>query len=183
MLTGANATQPRAVTPTTEVSLIDTSEGPRRWWKLITLAGQSNYYRPDGSTFNGSNPCLAAAQPDPPQPGRTDPLVNGACPVCNATHPCLFDLLADSTEASNVASERADVVARLAPLVEALQTPYVPGHLPASTLAKDYVPINASEWGGFLGPCYRRQADQQVRIAQSAAGSIGSAFGRSLFTS
>ena len=45
--------------------------------------------------------CLAARQPDPKQPGRTDAIVNGmaqihsesgACPVCNATMPCLYDV-------------------------------------------------------------------------------------------
>jgi len=47
--------------------------------------------------------CLQARQPDPHQPGRTDPIVNGMaqlkssdnnCPVCNATMPCLYDILA-----------------------------------------------------------------------------------------
>ena len=40
LLTGANATQPRPLTPVTEVSIVDTSDRTR-WWKLITLAGQS----------------------------------------------------------------------------------------------------------------------------------------------
>jgi hypothetical protein len=43
LLTGANATQPRPLTPVTEVSIVDTSDHTR-WWKLITLAGQSGYY-------------------------------------------------------------------------------------------------------------------------------------------
>jgi hypothetical protein len=47
--------------------------------------------------------CLQGKQPDPKQPGRTDPIVNGmaqlkssdnSCPVCNATMPCLYDILA-----------------------------------------------------------------------------------------
>ena len=104
LLTGTNTTQPRAATPTTEVSLIDTSGGGGaagssgaavRWWKLITLAGQSNYYLKNQTNVPGTDGCLAGAQPDPPQPGRTDPLVNGRCPVCNETRPCLYDLLAD----------------------------------------------------------------------------------------
>merc|ERR1712166_1474662 len=77
LLTGANHTQPRAITPTTEASLIETL-GPHKWWKLITLAGQSNYYFPNQSSVpSDPSECLAGAQRDPPQPGRTDALVTG----------------------------------------------------------------------------------------------------------
>jgi len=31
------------MTPTSEVSIIDSSD-PKKWWKLIVLAGASNYY-------------------------------------------------------------------------------------------------------------------------------------------
>ena len=41
MLTNVNTTQPRLLTPTTEVGIIEAS--PERFWKLITLAGQSGY--------------------------------------------------------------------------------------------------------------------------------------------
>ena len=93
MLTGANLTQPRRYTPLSEVSVMDlggASEGEGEggevvWWKLITLAGQSNYYFPNQTavpSVNTSSECLAGAQEDPPQPGRTDALVDG-CPVCN----------------------------------------------------------------------------------------------------
>ena len=91
LLIGTNLTQPRTVTPTTETSIIDASSRSQ-WWKLIVLAGQSNYYDPNNTRYDGTDPCLAGRQPDPPMPGRTDSLVNG-CPVCNATMPCLYDLL------------------------------------------------------------------------------------------
>ena len=76
-----------------------TDAGITVMWKLITLAGQSNYYTPNATNIPANDPCLAGRQPDPPQPpGRTDPLVNGGCPVCNATQPCLYDLIADPQE-------------------------------------------------------------------------------------
>jgi hypothetical protein len=48
LLTGANATQPRALTPVTEVSIVDAGSSAK-WWKLITLAGQSGYYTPNAT--------------------------------------------------------------------------------------------------------------------------------------
>eukprot|EP01052_Picozoa_sp_SAG31_P017653 SAG31_NODE_1217_length_9319_cov_20.281345_4_plen_145_part_00 len=111
LLMGTNLTQPRAVTPTTEVSAIDTSN-PKRWWKLIVLAGQSNYYTPNNTRLDGTDVCLAGRQPDPAMPGRTDALVNG-CPVCNLTFPCLYDIIVDGSESHNIASQHPDVVARL----------------------------------------------------------------------
>merc|ERR1712125_13087 len=131
-----NMTQPRKVTPTTEASIIETT-GAKQWWKLVTLAGQSNYYTTDAKQTAGSDPCLAHRQPDPPQPGRTDALVNG-CPVCNATRPCLYDILADPLEQHNVANDHPDVVARLAPILDAYNEHYVSGHLDKSLLAANY---------------------------------------------
>lgn len=156
LLTGSNTTQPRKATPTTEASIIETTES-KQWWKLVTLAGQSNYYTPDAKQIAGSDPCLAQRQPDPPQPGRTDPLVNGACAVCNATHPCLYDILADPLEKSNVAKDHGDVVARLAPILDAYNDHYVSGRLDTSVLKANYTAISKHEWGGYTGPCYRRK--------------------------
>jgi arylsulfatase A-like enzyme len=156
LLTGSNTTQPRKVTPTTEASIIETVDD-ERWWKLVTLAGQSNYYTPNATQYDGSDPCLAGRQPDPPQPGRTDPLVNGACAVCNASHPCLYDILADPYEQSNVATANADVVARLAPILDAYNDHYVTGHLDTSVLEANYTAVGSDEWGGYTGPCYRRK--------------------------
>eukprot|EP00937_MAST-01D_sp_MAST-1D-sp2_P002952 g2952.t1 len=158
LLTGANATQPRAATPTTETSITDTSEfaASGKWWKLITLAGQSNYYYENQTAMpNNKSECLAGRQPDPAQPGRTDALVTG-CPVCNETRPCLFDILADPHEATNVAAAHPDVVARLAPLLKQYEKYYVPGHLALPQLAR-YQAIDKKRWGGFKGPCFERK--------------------------
>ena len=170
LLTGANATQPRTLTVVTEVSAIEveiatggSSVDGGALWKLLTLAGQSNRYTASGEQINATElPCLAAWQRDPPQPGRTDPIVNGpahkehahACAVCNATEPCLFDVLSDARETTNVAAQHPDVVARLAAAIAAANAAvYTNGTLDDEALAA-YVKVAPSHWGGFLGPCY-----------------------------
>jgi len=155
LLTGSNATQPRTVTPTTEASIIET-HGSKQWWKLVTLAGQSNYYNPNATQYAGSDPCLQHRQPDPPQPGRTDALVTG-CPVCNATQPCLYDILADPLEQHNVAKDHADVVARLAPILDVYNDHYVTGRIDKGLLAANYTKLDKKVWGGYTGPCYKRK--------------------------
>lgn len=120
-------------------------------------------YTSDGKQIACNDPCLAGAQPDPAEPGRTDPIVNGpghggkGCPVCNATRPCLFSLLEDPKEANNVAAAHSDVVARLlSPLADSA-IPYVTGHLPPATIAANYTRIAKGAWGDFMGPCYKRK--------------------------
>ena len=159
MLVGLNTTQPREVTPITETSLIDVGNSTSsRWWKIITLAGQSVYYNPNtAKTTNGTDRCLETRQPDPPQPGRTDPLVSG-CPVCNSSAPCLYDVLNDPTEKYNVAKDYPDVVLKLQTQLENFNY-YVTGRLTEMELQKNYVKIeNVNEhWNGYLGPCYLRK--------------------------
>jgi hypothetical protein len=157
LLMGANLTQPRASTPTTEVSIVETISATK-WWKLIILAGQSTFYTPNNTRILGTDACLAGRQPDPPMPGRTDALVNG-CPVCNETRPCLYDLLADAEERKNVAAANPDVVARLAAQLSKFK-PYVTGHLSAETLSANYTQIPKGHWGNFLGPCYYRKGSE-----------------------
>ncbi len=58
MLIGENSTQPRPWTPTSEYGLL--------WenWKLVTLAGQSNYYTNASKHINPPGtvlPCLSGA--------------------------------------------------------------------------------------------------------------------------
>ena len=159
MLMRTNLTQPRVLTPTTEVSLIDVSNSSR-WWKVVTLAGQSVYYDPDQRATNGTDPCLEGRQPDPPQPGRTDALVSG-CPVCNSTKPCLYDVLHDPSERNNLAAEYPDVVARLQPSVLKFQESYVTGRLTEVELEERYRKIEqpSVHWKGYLGPCYLRKGE------------------------
>jgi len=88
-------------------------------------------------------------------PGRTDALVNG-CPVCNATLPCLYDIIADPLERNNVAAANPGVVARLAAAL-AGYTPYVTGHLPQSVLDANYTALDKSHFGNFAGPCFYRK--------------------------
>jgi len=159
MLTRTNLTQPRMLTPTSEVSLIDVSNSSR-WWKLVTLAGQSTYADEDAKKIKGTDPCLEGSQPEPPQPvppRSTDKIVSG-CPVCNSTKPCLYDILQDPSERNNVAAEFPDVVKRLQPSVLKFQVPYVTGTLSKVEL-KRYKKIHdpSKHWNGYLGPCYLRK--------------------------
>ena len=166
LLSGRNDTQPRQHTPTTEAGIIEATS-PTSWWKLVTLAGQSNYYSANKTETPGTDPCLAGRQPDPPQPpgpfgaGRTDPLVNGGCAICNATSPCLYDVLADPSERVNLAAKHPDVVGRLAALLNASNRPYVTGSLPADQLAAHYVELQnrTATWKGYYGPCYLRRTN------------------------
>lgn len=154
MLTGLNVSQPRVLTPTTEASIVEAT--PDTWWKLVTLGGQSNYYTKNASQTKGNDECLAGRQPDPPQPGRTDAIVNG-CPVCNATSPCLYDLRVDPSERRNVASQHPDVVTRLMLPLNESNNHYVTGHLPAVELENKYIKVGKDAWGKFKGPCYKRK--------------------------
>ena len=112
-----NTTQPRRFTPTTEVGIIEAT--PAHFWKLLTLSGQSVFYTPNNTQSAGSDPCLASSQPRPRQPGRgaafTGNVQRQGCPVCNITLPCLYDLLTDPGETTNVATQHPDVVRRLLP--------------------------------------------------------------------
>lgn len=160
LLTGENATQPRPMTPTTETSLVYTTEN--EWWKLVTLAGQSNYYSMNGSQFPGNDTCLTGGQPDPPQPGRTDPIVNGICVVCNSSFPCLYDIKKDPAERNNIAMMNPDIVKMLTPvLAESLQA-YVTGHLPQNVIDANYTKIDPKTWQGYSGPCYARKNTTEI---------------------
>ena len=161
LLMGDNNNQLRKLTPTSEVSLIDVSE-PSKWWKLVTLAGQSNYYDENQTIIPGNDHCLDSCQPDPPQPGRTDPIVTG-CPVCNASTPCLYSILEDPSERNNVAHAFPDVVERMQKSVLKFQQSYVTGRLTSKELEKyDQIEDPGVHWNGYLGPCYMRKEEKSM---------------------
>merc|ERR1712032_612427 len=140
-----------------------TTGGSGKWWKLITLAGNSHYYDAKTARLIAVNDtCLSGAQHAPAEPGRTDSLVNcvrgPCCPVCNTTMPCVFDLLSDPYETTNVAAQHPEVNALLAPILKASNDHYVSGHLPKEQLRRDYIPLNTTtRWGSFVGPCWVRR--------------------------
>jgi hypothetical protein len=158
MLTGRNLTQPRQVTPVTEVSVIEHVAERKVWWKLLTLAGRSHYYDKNQTKYNGTMlPCLQGRQPDPPQPGRTDPIITSPdCAVCNETFPCLFDILGDPNETRNVAKNHPDVVKRLQAFIKKYEVAYVSGRLTEQEIDRSYVKIDDVDtyWNGYFGPCY-----------------------------
>ena len=154
MLTGLNRTQPRRFTPTSEVGIIDASS--HRFWKLITLSGQSNFWTRNHSIVAPTDACLDGAQPDPAEPGRTDAIVTG-CPVCNISSPCLYDVLSDPSELRNVAADHPSVVAKLT-IELARFGEYVSGRIDAALLTREYEKIDTNKrWEGYLGPCYQRR--------------------------
>lgn len=115
MITGQNETQPRPYTPTSEYGII------KDQYKLVTLGGQSNYYTNASEHVNPPGtvlPCLTGTQP---HPGGTDNPVTG-CPVCNITHPCLFDIMADPTETTDISASHPEIVQDLLAKLQA----YVP---------------------------------------------------------
>jgi hypothetical protein len=81
------------------------------------------------------------------------------CLVCSAEHPCLFDLLADESERTNLASQHPSTVAQLAAEL-AGYVPYVDGTMTAAEL-QGYECVNWKGeyphpwWGNFTGPCCR----------------------------
>ena len=166
MLTGTNTTQPRRLTPTTEASIFDVAPPPTadgatdgqetKWWKLVNLAGQSQYYEPNQQAIKANDTCLAKCQKDPPQAGRTDALVNG-CPVCNLTSPCLYDILNDPGERHNLAPQYPDVVHRLTAELNKSLAWYITPHMTPEELNKTYEKFPDKHWGGYLGPCYKRK--------------------------
>ena len=112
-------------------------------------------YAANASQTPAESACLAGRQPDPPQPGRTDPVVTGDdCPVCNATAPCLFDVLGDPEEKHNVAAQHPDVVRRLAGALDDASLYYVTGSLDPALLEAKYRRIDNASWAGFQAPCY-----------------------------
>lgn len=155
------------MTPVTEVTMIEHAS-PTVWWKLVTLAGQSFYYDKNQIRINATFPCLEARQPDPPQPGRTDPIVNDGCPVCNDTFPCLFDILNDPYETSNLASNHPDVVQRLYLMLQKYQASYVTGRLTEIEIEESYVKYeNVSEhWDNYLGPCYYVKEEEELKAGK-----------------
>jgi hypothetical protein len=79
--------------------------------------------------------------------------------VCNATLPCLFEILSDPSESTNVAADHPETVERLVAAVDAANKgTYVSGSLDAAVLASKYVEVDPhAHWRGFLGPCYLRR--------------------------
>mmetsp|Transcript_33133 Transcript_33133/g.100191 ORF Transcript_33133/g.100191 Transcript_33133/m.100191 type:complete len:713 (-) Transcript_33133:78-2216(-) len=146
MLTKVNTTQPREFTPTSDYGLV--------WgkWKVVTLAGQSNYYTTNSSHINPPQwtlPCLNGGQA---HKGGTDNPVSG-CVVCNETLPCLFDLSIDSEETTNVAAQNPAITKQLAAMLQGFQPYGDLSSINATALAK-YTKVPAGQWKGYAGPCY-----------------------------
>eukprot|EP01047_Picozoa_sp_COSAG01_P006449 COSAG01_NODE_233_length_20982_cov_14.774458_8_plen_151_part_00 len=86
----------------------------------------------------------------------------GACAVCSAAKPCLFDILHDPAERFNVAAEQPVIVALLARQL-ATYAPYVNKSMSTAELRDYDCLVNTAAptapfgtwWGDFFGPCCR----------------------------
>lgn len=167
LILSQSADSPHEYLPTTEYSIIWQGR-----WKLLTNAAGSGWY-PPALGFNDS--CMAdlmngtegyGCMSDPkdwPCVGPTNSWLYppGACAVCSAQHPCLFDLLRDEGERHNLASTEPAIVAQLAKAMAAY-VPYVAPFMNETELA-NYDCLEDPQqsvfpspwWGNFSGPCCR----------------------------
>ena len=152
VLTGQAADLGREWLPTTNQSLVWNSR-----WKLITAAPATHWYTQETGWLSNNRtawPCRARGLP-----GRNISTQGiWDCMVCSDAEPCLFDIIADPEERTDVAKQHPDIVTRMQaqmPLVnfntytdEALLPEEEPlfDCLSAADSRKDW-------WGGYLGPC------------------------------
>ena len=156
---GAAAT--REWLPTTHKSLLwDQSATSGRMWKLIQgNETQAKRFHENGSTYNDPhNPCLL---PVWNQFDCTNSVGQGggggrqSCVVCTDAQPCLFDVLADEGETTNVARqpEFASVVRTMQAKLATYATPYVPRTLTPNNLACYNCSFDPDVlWRNFTGP-------------------------------
>jgi arylsulfatase B len=153
--------------PTSERSLL-WNDGAGHMWKLITSGRwettgsfdysdeyQANRFHKNGSQYmDPFNACL---------PNTTGTTLRGtvgvpaSCSVCSNSTPCVFDVLADPLETTNVASANASLVALLAAKLAVFNNPYIPSVLTPANLACYNCTLSDSKgigkWGSFWGPC------------------------------
>jgi hypothetical protein len=168
--------------PTTDSSIIfddDSDPQQRRMWKYYGGendnghgANRNNRFYRNGTNYEDpSNDCI----PDGLQGGTVAPIVHTglpleeakstSCAICTANSPCLFEVIGDPTETTNLAKgNRANasiqqLIHRMASKL-ATYSVYLPGDMSTPQLAC-YRCLNGSEWDahwqGWVGPCCLRK--------------------------
>eukprot|EP01079_Euglenida_sp_SAG-EU17-18_P012162 gene12162-2218_t len=99
----ANTSSVRQWLPTTEDSILyDDRQG--HMWKLIVTEHKANRFHSNGS----QDSAIAQLNRTPPLPDSPAVEVPPSCAVCSQAKPCLYDVISDPFETSNVASISAN---------------------------------------------------------------------------
>lgn len=157
--------------PTSERSLL-WNDGKGHMWKLVTggrwasnnTIDDSGEYKSNRFHRNGTqymdpfNPCLPNELSSVSGTVRHGSLtVPPSCVVCSKAAPCVFDVLADPRETSNVARGNPDLVGQMKAKLATFNDPYIPSQLTPENLACYNCTASNSQgigkWGNFLGPC------------------------------
>eukprot|EP00051_Salpingoeca_urceolata_P017166 m.232093 g.232093 ORF g.232093 m.232093 type:complete len:413 (-) comp18880_c1_seq4:269-1507(-) len=139
-----NASSPREYLPITPESIIWKSQ-----YKLITQADPTFWYTKNDTHIPDDRTAW---------PCRKSTDSNG-CHVCSDKDPCLFDIIQDPSERTDISKSNPSIVAQLQAKLAEFQ-PYVSGKMNATALAKyDCVTDISQWWGNFTGPCCKRKKD------------------------
>ena len=106
--------------------------------------------RAAASVATTANPAAALAEMGAPPGLDKDP-----CIVCTAAEPCLFDLLADPEERTDIAKANPVIVSTLAAALQAANAWRINGTMNEAVLKANYdcVTNTVPWWGNFSGPC------------------------------
>eukprot|EP00039_Didymoeca_costata_P008916 m.118640 g.118640 ORF g.118640 m.118640 type:complete len:528 (+) comp14282_c0_seq1:62-1645(+) len=147
VLTGAKQDLGREWLPTTNQSLIWNST-----WKLITSAPSTHWFtETDGHLVDGW-PCRSRSARNISTKGVWQ------CMVCSDAEPCLFHILNDPEERTDVAKQNPDIVQKMQAAMVGLNfPPYVFDAMPAPDEAR-YTCLPPQQahtqwWDNFVGPC------------------------------
>ena len=155
----------------------DASSPIQKLWKLVTLAQQTNRFYANGSQYVDPHlPCINSTHADPHP--RTDAeffvppeerqqqraalnaarlgagVPSAGCTVCSPSAPCLFELVADPLETTNLAndpSQRTRVAAMAAQL--ATYEVYTPALTDENLACYNCSFDPAVRWANYSGPC------------------------------
>ena len=139
----------------------------RKMWKLILLERRANRFHLNGSQYlDTSLPCVNTTD-GPPEPVGNDSSTNvpwgNGCIVCNPENPCLFEVISDPSETTNLAAANPNIVKTMADKLETFK-PYVPTLTPNNLACYDCgdgpraPPILF--WQNFSGPCCVKKTAQ-----------------------